>query len=75
MSDSHTFESRMKELEAIVQKMEDSHLSLADTMAAHKRGMQLAQTCEKLLKEAQQQLETYQENAHEKSPTAICESD
>lgn len=75
MSDSHTFESRMKELDEIVQKMEDSQLSLSDMMAAHQRGMTLAKECENLLKQAQQQLETYQDNSHEQDATTLPSSD
>ena len=75
MSESHTFESRMKELEAIVQKMESSPLALDEIMQAHKRGMTLAKECEALLQQAQQQLETYQESGHEQEPTTLHQSD
>ena len=46
----------MEELERIVARMESSDLSLEDSLAAHKRGLELARYCQELLARAQQQV-------------------
>ncbi len=50
------FEAAIVELEKIVAKMETGELSLEDSLAAHKRGLELAQFCQELLARAQQQV-------------------
>jgi exodeoxyribonuclease VII small subunit len=55
------FESAMEELEKIVARMESGDLSLEDSLAAHKRGLELAQYCQGVLVKAQQQVKVLEE--------------
>ncbi len=50
------FEKALAELESIVARMEDGGLSLEQTLAAHKRGLELAKQCRERLEAAQQQV-------------------
>jgi exodeoxyribonuclease VII small subunit len=51
-----TFESALAELESIVERMEGGELPLKDALAAYKRGAELLQFCQSVLKEAQQEV-------------------
>jgi exodeoxyribonuclease VII small subunit len=51
-----SFEKALAELESIVAKMEDGGLSLEQSLAAHKRGLELAKHCRERLEAAQQQV-------------------
>jgi exodeoxyribonuclease VII small subunit len=51
-----TFEKALAELESIVARMEDGGLSLEQSLAAHKRGLELAKQCRERLEAAQQQV-------------------
>jgi exodeoxyribonuclease VII small subunit len=51
-----SFEKALAELESIVAKMEDGGLSLEQSLAAHKRGLELAKQCRERLEAAQQQV-------------------
>lgn len=57
-----TFEAAMEELERIVSSMEASELSLEASLAAHKRGLELARHCQDLLSQAQQQVTVIEES-------------
>jgi exodeoxyribonuclease VII small subunit len=50
------FEKALAELESIVARMEDGGLSLEHSLAAHKRGLELAKQCRERLEAAQQQV-------------------
>lgn len=50
------FESSLKELEALVFEMESGDLSLEDSLAAYKRGMELSAFCQKKLEDAELQI-------------------
>lgn len=52
-----SFESAMAELEAIVASMESGELPLKESLAAYKRGAELLQYCQGVLKDARQQVE------------------
>ena len=52
-----TFESAMAELEALIARMEGGQLTLADSLAAYKRGAELLQFCQSALANAQQQVQ------------------
>jgi exodeoxyribonuclease VII small subunit len=52
-----SFESAMTELEAIVASMESGELPLKESLAAYKRGAELLQYCQGVLKDARQQVE------------------
>jgi exodeoxyribonuclease VII small subunit len=51
-----SFEKALAELEKIVSRMESSELSLEQSLAAHKRGLELARFCQQRLEAAQQQV-------------------
>jgi exodeoxyribonuclease VII small subunit len=51
-----SFEKALAELEGIVAKMEDGGLTLEQSLAAHKRGLELARLCRARLDAAQQQV-------------------
>ena len=51
-----SFEKALDELESLVAKMEDGDLSLEQSLAAHKRGLELAKQCRERLEAAQQQV-------------------
>lgn len=51
------FEKSLKELEALVAKMEQGNLSLEESLQHFERGIQLTRTCQQALKEAEQKVE------------------
>lgn len=51
------FENSLKELEALVTKMEQGNLSLEESLQHFERGIQLTRTCQQALKEAEQKVE------------------
>lgn len=51
-----TFERALEELEKIVARMETGELSLEQSLATHKRGLELARYCQQRLEAAQQQV-------------------
>ncbi len=56
VSGSLTFEAALAELEKLVEQMEGGDLSLEQSLAAHKRGLELARFCQERLESAQQQV-------------------
>ena len=56
------FEEAMKELQGIVQSMENQVLSLDDALRAYERGMLLSRICQQKLDDAQLQVQVLQEN-------------
>jgi len=50
------FEKALAELEKIVARMESGELSLEQSLATHKRGLELARFCQQKLEAAQQQV-------------------
>jgi exodeoxyribonuclease VII small subunit len=67
---SQTFETALAELEKIVSSMESGKLPLEQSLAAHKRGLELAQYCQSMLAQAQQQVKVLEENALKTFPGA-----
>jgi exodeoxyribonuclease VII small subunit len=51
-----SFEKALAELESLVAKMEDGGLTLEQSLAAHRRGLELARQCRERLEAAQQQV-------------------
>ena len=51
------FENSLKELETLVNKMEQGELSLEDSLSHFERGVQLSRTCQQALKDAEQKVE------------------
>ena len=50
------FEQALAELEKIVARMESGELSLEESLATHKRGLERARFCQQKLEAAQQQV-------------------
>src|SRR6267154_2496506 len=57
-----SFEAAVAELEKIVASMESGKLTLEQSLAAHKRGLELAQYCQGVPARAQQQVKVLEEN-------------
>ena len=51
------FESAMRDLEAIVERLERGDLPLEESLAAFERGIMLTRSCQAALKEAEQKVE------------------
>jgi exodeoxyribonuclease VII small subunit len=51
------FETSLKELETLVEKMEQGDLSLEESLRHFERGVQLSRSCQQALKEAEQKVE------------------
>ena len=58
-----SFESALKELESLVAGLESGSLTLEQSLAAHKRGLELARYCQSTLAQAQQQVRVLEEEA------------
>ena len=58
-----SFEAALNELETIVQSIESGNLSLEQSLAAHKRGLELARYCQGRLAQAQQQVRILEDEA------------
>jgi exodeoxyribonuclease VII small subunit len=56
-----TFEAALAELEAIVAAMEGGQLPLDESLVAYKRGAELLQFCQSTLKDAEQQVEVFEQ--------------
>jgi exodeoxyribonuclease VII small subunit len=65
-----SFEAALAELEKIVAGMESGKLSLEQSLESHRRGLELAQYCQNLLAQAQQQVKVLEENALKNFPGA-----
>ena len=51
------FEQSLKELEILVEKMEQGELSLEESLDHFERGVKLSRACQQALKEAEQKVE------------------
>ena len=51
------FEKSLKELETLVEKMEQGDLSLEESLSHFERGVQLSRSCQQALKAAEQKVE------------------
>jgi len=68
--ESLSFEAALAELEKLVASMESGQLSLEQSLAAHKRGVELAQYCQAKLAQAQQQVQVLEANTLQAFPGA-----
>ena len=50
---SQSFEEMMKELESIVQKLDNENVSLEESLNLYQRGMTLSANCDETLKNAE----------------------
>ncbi len=55
------FEESLAELEQLVERMEQGNLGLEESLKLFERGVQLTQSCQKALKEAEQRVQVLQE--------------
>ena len=69
-AEPHSFEAALAELEKLVAGMETGQLSLEQSLAAHKRGLELAQYCQAKLTQAQQQVQVLEANTLQAFPGA-----
>ena len=65
-----SFEAALAELEKLVAGMESGQFSLEQSLAAHKRGLELAQYCQRKLAQAEQQVQVLQANTLQAFPGA-----
>ena len=59
------FETAMRDLEELVERLEQGDLSLEESLAAFERGVTLTRTCQSALKEAEQKVEILLKKAGE----------
>jgi len=64
------FEAALAELEKLVAGMESGQFSLEQSLAAHKRGLELAQYCQGKLAQAEQQVRVLEANTLQAFPGA-----
>ena len=69
-SEPLSFEAALAELEKLVADMESGQLSLEQSLAAHKRGLELAQYCQAKIAQAQQQVQVLEANTLQAFPGA-----
>ncbi len=60
-----SYEDLVQRLEASVERLEGSDLSLDQALAAYEEGVSLAAQCQKLLDAAQQRIETLREGGED----------
>lgn len=53
---TQSFEDMMKELETIVQKLDNESVSLEESLNLYQRGMKLSATCDETLKDAEKKV-------------------
>lgn len=56
MTEKLSFEDAMKELDTIVEKLEEGNIELEEALTIYKRGVELSQLCHTKLKNAEDQL-------------------
>jgi exodeoxyribonuclease VII small subunit len=56
-SDKIDFESAIKELETLVEQMEQGDITLEQSLENFERGIELTRTCQKALQEAEQKVQ------------------
>jgi exodeoxyribonuclease VII small subunit len=59
------FETAMRDLEALVERLEQGELPLEESLAAFERGVMLTRSCQTALKEAEQKVEILLKKAGE----------
>jgi len=69
------FEKSLKELEALVAKMEQGNLSLEESLRDFERGVQLTRACQQALKEAEQKVEILLKNTGQEDIAPFASED
>jgi exodeoxyribonuclease VII small subunit len=62
------FEAAMRDLEEIVERLEQGDLALEESLAAFERGVMLTRTCQVALREAEQKVEILMKKAGDAAP-------
>ena len=57
-----SFEASLRELETLVENMEQGELSLEESLKHFERGIQLTRSCQQALKDAEQKVEVLLKN-------------
>jgi exodeoxyribonuclease VII small subunit len=70
-----SFEGALAELEKIVQSLEAGSLTLEQSLAAHRRGLELARYCQATLAQAQQQVRVLEDEALQAMPAGAAGGD
>ena len=73
MTNAKTFETAVKSLEAIVDKLEKGDTSLDDALKQFEKGIALSRACNTLLSEAEQKVETLLSQANQQDKQAADE--
>lgn len=60
------FEKAISELEASVKRLEEGELTLEESIAEYKKGMDLAAYCSEVLKKAEQEIYVYESSHYKK---------
>ncbi|PTI43263.1 exodeoxyribonuclease VII small subunit [Staphylococcus xylosus] len=63
-SNAQSFEEMMKELENIVQKLDNENVSLEESLNLYQRGMKLSATCDETLKDAEKKVNELMADEH-----------
>jgi len=74
-ADEPDFEASLKELEALVAKLEQGDLSLEESLRSFERGIELTRTCQRALRSAEQKVETLVERDSGEDETAPFDDD
>jgi exodeoxyribonuclease VII small subunit len=69
------FETAMRDLEEIVERLEQGELPLEESLAAFERGVLLTRTCQVALKEAEQKVEILLKKTGESVPEPFTPED
>jgi exodeoxyribonuclease VII small subunit len=69
------FEKALKELEKLVENMEEGDMSLEDSMKQFERGVALTRSCQKALAEAEQKVQILLQNAGKDELVAFKNND
>ena len=69
------FETSLKELETLVEKMEQGELSLEESLSHFERGVQLSRSCQQALKAAEQKVEILMKKNGQEEITAFDSED
>ena len=74
-SENPNFETSLKELEALVEKMEQGDLSLEESLSHFERGVQLSRVCQQALKSAEQKVEILMKKSSQEEITSFDSED
>jgi exodeoxyribonuclease VII small subunit len=74
-AENPNFETSLKELEALVEKMEQGDLSLEASLSHFERGVQLSRACQQALKTAEQKVEILMQKSSQEEITAFDSED